>query len=87
MADSVRWDLLDGSKRVERLQSTRCLLESTLTISNEIKTLSEPAATWPDLAASLFEKLTWAAKAVVQPWGKLVTDKRALLRAALKGNP
>ncbi len=31
------------------------------------------------------EPLNWAAKAAGLPWGNLVTDKLALLRAALKG--
>ena len=34
------------------------MLELRLTIDNKIKTMSEPTTTWPDLAASLFEKLT-----------------------------
>ena len=33
------------------------------------------------------EPLNWAARAAGLPWGKLVTEKLALLRAALKGNP
>jgi hypothetical protein len=34
-----------------------------------------------------FEPLNWAAKAAGLPCGNLVTDKLALLRAALKGTP
>lgn len=32
------------------------------------------------------EPLNWAAKAAGLPWGSLVTDKLALLRAALRGD-
>ena len=32
------------------------------------------------------EPLNWAGKAAGLPWGNLVTDKLALLRAALKGD-
>jgi hypothetical protein len=33
------------------------------------------------------EPLNWAAQVAGLPWGNLVIDKLALLRAALKGNP
>ena len=36
----------------------RSLLESRDIIDKKIKTMSESPTTWPDLAASLFEKLT-----------------------------
>jgi hypothetical protein len=47
-----------GEKREGNLQPCRSQLEWRHIIANNIEIMSESPTTWPDLAASLFEKLT-----------------------------